>query len=415
MTLAEIARTIAKLIKDGRIPRPERSIYFLMGEEGGSTMGFFKKYPEMADKILGAVNMDMVGENLDLNGAFFGIETPTLNKATYLEAVIKNFAEYVFQGNLEKHSDGVRTPWTTTPAPIVEKNGSRQPFRYLVNPFDGGSDHATFIEADVDIPAFSFNVWPDIWYHTDKDRPDKSDPTQLKRVAFIGAASALAVCSGDTADRERLIRIAWQDRIAYVGKALDRGIREIGGLEKADGGTALRNAESYVDQAGEIAVASMKKAGDLAGGNPKLTGYLQNAVTNLERLRPAYLAQIRESYRMTAALKGFAAETAKVTADEKLMKTIVPEKSKPVALGDMPPYMEYGNVLKNWTPEEQARFYENAGFDYLMRFHLYINGRDSLLKIWYLLNFEMKPMPAEDFLKLYKGFQDAGLIKKTGK
>ena len=115
VTLAEIARTLTKLIKDGRIPRPERSIYFLMGEEGGSTMAFFKKYPEMADKILGAVNMDMVGENLDLNGAFFGIETPTLNKATYLEAVLKNFAEYVFQGNLEKHSDGVRTPWIDHP------------------------------------------------------------------------------------------------------------------------------------------------------------------------------------------------------------------------------------------------------------------------------------------------------------
>ena len=234
-------------------------------------------------------------------------------------------------------------------------------------------------------------------------------------MAFIGAASALAVCSGDAADRERLIRIAWRDRIAFVGKALDRGIREIGSLDKADGGAALKNAENYVDQAVDIAVSSMKKAGDLAEGDPKLEAYLKSVVSGLERLRPVYLAQVRDSYRMTAALEGFAAETAKATADEKFMKTIVPRKAKPIAVGDRPPFMEYGKVLKDWTPEEQARFYENAGFDYIMRLHFYMNGRDSLLEIWNLLNFEMKPMPAADFLKLYKGFEAAGLIQKEAK
>jgi hypothetical protein len=34
VTLTEIARTLTRLIREGRIPRPERSIYFLMSEEG---------------------------------------------------------------------------------------------------------------------------------------------------------------------------------------------------------------------------------------------------------------------------------------------------------------------------------------------------------------------------------------------
>ena len=34
-------------------------------------------------------------------------------------------------------------------------------------------------------------TWPDLYYHTSQDIADKCDPTQLKRVCFIGAAAAI--------------------------------------------------------------------------------------------------------------------------------------------------------------------------------------------------------------------------------
>ena len=216
VVLTEIARTLTKLIREGKIERPERSIYFVMGDEGNSTMAFFKKYPEMADKILGAINMDMVGENLDLNYAFFGIEVPTYSKTSFVESVAKSMTNYVFLTNVDKHSYEGRTPWIYFPVPIVEKNGTTQAFKFLVNPYEGGSDHSVFMEAEPDISALSFNVWPDLWYHTDHDRPDKSDPTQLKRVAFIGAASALAICSGNEAVLENLVRATYEDRLDFI-------------------------------------------------------------------------------------------------------------------------------------------------------------------------------------------------------
>ena len=33
-------------------------------------------------------------------------------------------------------------------------------------------------------------VWPDQWYHSSGDTPDKSDATQFKRVVTISAAAA---------------------------------------------------------------------------------------------------------------------------------------------------------------------------------------------------------------------------------
>jgi hypothetical protein len=85
------------------------------------------------------------------------------------------------------------------PKPMWEKNGSRDAFRYDIKLATGGSDHICFNNPLVAVPGVELNVWPDQWYHADTDTPDKSDPTQMKRVAFIGAACAwvAANCTRD--------------------------------------------------------------------------------------------------------------------------------------------------------------------------------------------------------------------------
>jgi len=42
------------------------------------------------------------------------------------------------------------------------------------------------------VPGIEFFTWPDQWYHADTDTPDKGDPTEMRRVAFIGATTAWA-------------------------------------------------------------------------------------------------------------------------------------------------------------------------------------------------------------------------------
>ena len=76
------------------------------------------------------------------------------------------------------------------PVPMWEKNGSRDAFRYFIHEATGGSDHIVFNNASVAVPGIEFFTWPDQWYHADTDTPDKGDPTEMKRVAFIGATTA---------------------------------------------------------------------------------------------------------------------------------------------------------------------------------------------------------------------------------
>ena len=410
VTLAEIARTITQLIKEGKIARPERSIYFLMGEEGSGTMAFFKKYPEMAAKVNGAINMDMVGEDLDKSHAFFNIETPTYNRLGFLESATRNAAEYVYRANQENHSYASQASWMNFPLPIVEKNGSEQVFRYLMNPFEGGSDHGVFLEADIDIPALSFNVWPDFWYHTDGDRPDKSDPTQLKRVAFIGASAALTVSSGREDMLERLIRQVYEDRLNFINKAFDRGTEEISGLAKADGGVAFRNAELYVNEAVTLSKEALNREQELTTGKKGIDAYLKKAAANVESLRAPYLAQLKSQYEMTAALKGFKPEIAKVDPEIAKLKKIYPVKTSPLALGDGVPFDAIFAII-NKDQKFMMEIFQKYGFSYFLQLFEYADGRRNLDQIRRMLSFEFVPVEPAVIMNHVKALETAKLIQ----
>ena len=89
----------------------------------------------------------------------------------------------------------LRLPAGQRRSPMVEKSGSDDAFRFFIHAATGGSDHICFNNPSVAVPGIEFFVWPDQWYHTDHDTPDKGDATEMKRVGFIGAASAWAAAN----------------------------------------------------------------------------------------------------------------------------------------------------------------------------------------------------------------------------
>ena len=410
VTLAEIARTLTRLIGEGRIPRPERSIYFLMSEEGSGTMAFFGQNPEMADKIFGVVNMDMVGEDLDKNHAFFNIEVPTFNKMTFLEGVIRNFAEYVFQTNIEKYGQRAQSSWITFPVPLVEKNGSEQPFRYTMSPYIGGSDHGLFLSADADIPAFAFNVWPDLWYHTDRDRPDKSDPTQLKRVAFIGAASSLAACQGRDDVLERLIRVSFEDRAAFIQTTLARARQEISAVKKTDGGRAFRDGQAIIEQAVDLSRAALSRIKDLTAGKKAAETYLSGVLANFDIMKNAALEQLKSYARTAAAFNGIPADFGKLSAEELRLRTIVPAKKSVLKLSEAPPYAKISEALSA-DKTVMMDIFQNYGYSYFLQLYFSADGRTDLARLRDRLGLEFKAVEPAAFLKHAQALEKVGLIK----
>ena len=188
----EILRALTKLIASGDLPQPRRTIYFLWPNEISGTFKHFEQNPGFAEKLSCNINMDMVGEGLGKNNAKFTWSECPNHLPCYLDGLGDSFMNYVWRTNdIVYLPDSPRNPrGQIFPKPMWEKNGSRDAFRYFIHLATGGSDHICFTNPSVAVPGVELNVWPDQWYHADTDTPDKSDPTQMKRVAFIGATCA---------------------------------------------------------------------------------------------------------------------------------------------------------------------------------------------------------------------------------
>lgn len=188
VTILEIGRTIAKLIAEGAIPRPARTLRFIWPPEIEGTLALLTSKPEVRDRIKGVVHMDMVGGG-PVTKAQFQVKRSPASLPSFINDVADAWTLFVNQQSSEYAARG-RARY-----PLTAPEGGKEPFAGLVENFTLGSDHEVYTEGSFGIPAVYLAQWPDRYIHTNFDLPDNIDPTVLKRAAFIGAASALVMAN----------------------------------------------------------------------------------------------------------------------------------------------------------------------------------------------------------------------------
>jgi len=208
--ILDIARALRELIDEGRLERPERSLRFLWVPEWHGTQAYLDAHPEMAGPALGGswlanVNMDMVGENLELLHSRMILTRTPASLPSAVNAVVADMAGMV---------DGmsVRTP-----------RGSLSAFNWRVTPYSGGSDHMQFI--DRKIPGVMLGHSPDYTHHTSDDTPDMVDPVELERAEILatGALVYLANLSeAEALDLVDVVAAASLDRVASAARSARR-------------------------------------------------------------------------------------------------------------------------------------------------------------------------------------------------
>lgn len=161
-TLMESARTLATLIREGRLPKPRRSIRFLLVPEMTGSVAYLASHEDRIDRTVAAIALDMVGASPDSVGALI-LEKPM--RAT------SGFSSDVAQCILESVPREFRHGRSNYAYPLVNSS---------VNPYAGGSDHYVFAEPSVGISCPLLVQWPDRHYHTSEDTPDKVDPNMLR-------------------------------------------------------------------------------------------------------------------------------------------------------------------------------------------------------------------------------------------
>lgn len=193
VAILEVARTLKKLIDDGKLNRPKRSIRFLWSPEIEGTKILLNYKPEYATKTKFNIHMDMVGGGLETKGVYQVSRGP-MSLPSFINDVGESFGEFL------NHSSIAYASGTATKFPVVSKEGGKEPLQAIIGNFTMGSDFEVFTEGSFMIPSIYLHQYPDRYIHTNYDSPSNIDPTVLKRSGFIGAASAYYLANFTTKD-----------------------------------------------------------------------------------------------------------------------------------------------------------------------------------------------------------------------
>lgn len=303
----EILRALTKLIANGNLPPPRRTIYFLWPNEISGTYEHFVRHPGFTERISANINMDMVGEGLRKSNALFTMSECPNHLPSYLDGLGRSILNYVWRTNdIVYLPDSPRSRFGQIfPNPIWEKNGSRDAFRFDIHLATGGSDHTCFNNPSVAIPAIEFCTWPDQWYHADADTPDKSDPTHLKRVAFIGAAMAwtAANCSDDIL--ENLLAEVSAFGYARIGeRELPRALQRIDGAEGEELQNAYVQASNLIDFSCGREAGAVRSVEEISTGSKKAESLIESQLKQWDSYRLALKKQLLDYSRFRAQQLG---------------------------------------------------------------------------------------------------------------
>lgn len=182
VTILEIARTLQKLINEGKLARPARTLRFIWPPEIEGTLTLLNAKPEFAQRIQAVVHMDMVGGG-PVTKSVFHVTRGPMSLPSFVHDVAWAFGEFV---NEQSYNFAAGLP---AAYPLVAPEGGQEPLLAQDTAYTMGSDHDVYQDSSFKIPAIYLNDWPDRYIHTNFDTAANIDPTKLKRAAFIGAAS----------------------------------------------------------------------------------------------------------------------------------------------------------------------------------------------------------------------------------
>ena len=186
--MAEMGRVMSDLISSGRIPRPRRTIRFLVNVEGHGTKHYVHNHREEIERTIAAIALDSVGHDQSkCKSALLFYHSPDS---------LPSFINDYYVSLIE--SAPKETRW-------VFSEGNRIP---LVNftdlPYTPWSDNHYYPAFGVPSPLLM--SWPDLYFHTDYLTADNLDPMVFRRCGITTALAALEVANAGPSEAQAIMR-----------------------------------------------------------------------------------------------------------------------------------------------------------------------------------------------------------------
>ncbi len=383
-TILEVARILHTLIADGRLPQPKRTIRFIWGPEFSGIGEWVRTHPEIMERTLCNINMDMVGEWLSKNKSFFCLMRTTYGNAHYINDVMENYYRYVGEGSRERIQN--RGGAAGVPVRIVAPTGADEPFTYSIETHYGASDHEVFNDWAVGVPGIMMIAWPDQWYHTSGDTADKADPTQLKRAAAIGAAGAYTVAAADVVEAEKIGSEIASNATRRLGHTTAVALEALNGSTSETFDEDSRYARGVLEAAVMNEKETLASVLELAPGAAALSAHVARLAKSVEGVGAAGVATVEAQRAAVARKLGLKPLPLAASDLEKRAAKIVP---RPTAKVRQDGYRGYQKLLTAVPADARTKF-PVAGKGLALvnpsELQLLVNGRHSALDIKKMLD-----------------------------
>jgi len=403
----EMGRTLLRLIEQGKLPRPKRTIHFLWVPEISGTNAWLEKHDDIRERLIADLNFDMEGLSLRLSGSAWVLHRTPDTFPSFLNDLCASILEFV--ANLNRERVRYRIKGYRFTLPVVSPNGTMDPFYIHIEKHYGASDHVIFLNNG--IPAVIFVTWPDMWYHSSQDTPDKLDSTQFKRVAVVGVAAASALASAGDPMGAKVAAESLARGSERMGEAQRKGLGYL--ADAADAAAlpqAYREAWVAVRHQTEVEKAVVRSTAVLfnnrAEAEKKLAGFDQL----VEQRGTALQNEVKAFYELRAAQEKTTAVEPALSDQEKEAARLVVEREPGAptgfrALAQLP--AERRDALQASLAKIPSHM--------LAEYNILLGKRMTVLEIRDFLSGEFEPLALSDLMEALRGQEEAGFVKLTEK
>jgi len=398
--LLEVARTIQALINSDTIEKPVRTIRFLWVPETFGTIAYLYHHKDLVPKLIAGINLDMVGQNQELCRSTLNLDKTPDSNPSYLN-------DYVF--SLLEHSVEEFDNKTAF--------GSASTFRYSINTFSGGSDHAEFNDSTFQVPCVMLIQWPDLYYHTSMDSMDKVSENSLKRVGWITTVAALTLANATIEDAifmASLVRWGGIARLQTASKEATALVQKANNTHTLNSGLPEKFATIALDYKNKIghivsrekrAIESVKRLGN----SSELEEFIARLMEDIDHCGQLEITRFEETLAHVTKATG-------IIFPIQLEETDVAKKSKSLVPKRLFKGTLNSDILKRELGEKEYESYEEItekDKDFTKKTYEILNfmdGKRTVYDITKAISAEYNQTSLEHILKFMDHLEKLNLI-----
>jgi hypothetical protein len=301
-SIIEATATLNRLIKEGKLPRPKRTIRILaMGERYG-TLHYLYAHQDRVKRTIAGMCIDSPAGFQNLAGTEFNWVLNPQSATSFVDAFVVRLASEYF--------------------PMVDR-----PFRW--SEYSSGTDN-DLGEGMINIPTVAPRGGHGIAaHHTSFDTPNQVDPDSLRDLSVMNAAYAYFIASAGPDQMLWMAQLALSRGYDQINAAAENSLDQIAAAKNADSLSRLLYWETArVDYNLMRETKAVKQASDLSQGLAGLTSFAAVQKTRIESAVQKRAAELHLE-KIQPSVAKMNVEAAKIIVRRKKMGTITMEDLAP--------------------------------------------------------------------------------------